>query len=81
KIGLFELAHHGTIFLDEISERDKPLQTRLLRVLQERQIMRLGSDQMILFYTRVISAIEQRLTKIIRDRTVRCCMYCRKRSD
>ncbi|MGJ2513571.1 sigma-54 interaction domain-containing protein, partial [Salmonella enterica subsp. enterica serovar Paratyphi A] len=77
KIGLFELAHHGTIFLDEISELDKPLQTRLLRVLQERQIMRLGSDQMIPVDIRVIAATNQTLTKLIADGTFREDLYYR----
>ncbi|EKA6164765.1 TPA: sigma-54-dependent transcriptional regulator [Salmonella enterica] len=77
KIGLFELAHHGTIFLDEISELDKPLQTRLLRVLQERQIMRLGSDQMISVDIRVIAATNQTLTRLIADGTFREDLYYR----
>lgn len=56
KIGLFELAHKGTIFLDEISEMPLALQGRLLRVLQERQIVRLGSDQVIPIDIRIIAA-------------------------
>lgn len=77
KIGLFELAHHGTIFLDEISELDKPLQTRLLRVLQERQIMRLGSDQIIPVDIRVIAATNQSLTQLISDGSFREDLYYR----
>ncbi len=56
KIGLFELAHRGTIFLDEISEISPKIQGRLLRVLQEREIMRLGGDRVIPVDLRVIAA-------------------------
>ncbi len=56
KIGLFELAHNGTIFLDEIGEMDRALQARLLRVLEERQVMRLGSDALIPVNIRVLAA-------------------------
>ena len=56
KIGLFELAHNGTIFLDEIGEMDRVLQGRLLRVLEERQVMRLGSDALIPVNIRVLAA-------------------------
>ena len=44
RAGLFELAHKGTIFLDEIGETSENVQIRLLRVLQEREIMRLGDE-------------------------------------
>ena len=47
KAGLFELAHKGTLFLDEIGEISLPLQAKLLRVLQEREIMRVGGDSVI----------------------------------
>ncbi|MFZ7103955.1 MAG: sigma 54-interacting transcriptional regulator [Peptococcaceae bacterium] len=56
KCGLFELAHNGTIFLDEIGEMAKELQAGLLRVLEERQVMRLGSDKIIPVNIRVIAA-------------------------
>ena len=64
KPGLFELAHKGTIFLDEISEIPLKLQGRLLRVLQEREIMRLGHDRMIPIDVRVISATNQDLKRL-----------------
>ncbi len=47
KAGVFELAHEGTIFLDEISEIPLELQGRLLRILQEKQVMRIGGDKVI----------------------------------
>ncbi|WHH60355.1 sigma 54-interacting transcriptional regulator [Petroclostridium sp. X23] len=56
KVGLFELAHRGTIFLDEISELPLNLQAKLLRVLQEREIRRIGDDKVIPIDVRVISA-------------------------
>jgi PAS domain S-box-containing protein len=64
KPGLFELAHKGTIFLDEISEIPLKLQGRLLRVLQEREIMRLGHDRLIPIDVRVISATNQDLKRL-----------------
>lgn len=54
--GLFELAHRGTIFLDEIGEMQLPLQSRLLRVLQEREVMRIGGDRVLPVKIRVIAA-------------------------
>lgn len=64
KIGLFELAHKGTIFLDEISEMPISLQGRLLRVLQERQIVRLGSDHVIPIDIRVIAATNREMSEL-----------------
>lgn len=61
KIGIFEIAHHGTIFLDEISEIPLNLQARLLRVLQEKEVMRLGSDKIIPVDVRIISATNKDL--------------------
>ena len=55
KIGKFEAAGHGTIVLDEISEMSLPLQAKLLRVLQERQIERIGSNQPVAVGARVIA--------------------------
>jgi len=56
KTGLFELAHGGTIFLDEISEIPLELQGRLLRVIQEREVMRIGDDCVIPVNVRIICA-------------------------
>ena len=56
KSGLFELAHNGTIFLDEIGATPLSLQSRLLRVLQEHEVMRIGGDRLIPVNVRVIAA-------------------------
>lgn len=56
KIGLFELAHGGTIFLDEISELSLPLQSNLLRVLQEKAVRRIGGERIIPVNVRIIAA-------------------------
>ncbi|WHH60360.1 sigma 54-interacting transcriptional regulator [Petroclostridium sp. X23] len=61
KVGLFEIAHKGTIFLDEIGDISPKLQGRLLRVLQEREIIRLGHDRIIPIDVRVISATNKNL--------------------
>jgi len=56
KMGLFELAHGGTLFLDEVSEMSPLLQGRLLRVIEEREIMRIGHDTVIPVDIRIIAA-------------------------
>ena len=66
KAGLFELAHNGSIFLDEVSELSTALQSRLLRVLQEKEIMRLGHDRVIPVNVRVISASNRNLKELVR---------------
>lgn len=61
KPGLFELAHQGTLFLDEIGELAPEIQSRFLRVLQEREIMRIGDDKIIPIDVRIISATNRDL--------------------
>lgn len=61
KQGLFELAHKGSIFLDEIGELPKALQSRLLRVVQEKEIMRIGGDKIVPVDIRIISATNKDL--------------------
>ncbi|WP_077328775.1 sigma-54 interaction domain-containing protein [Virgibacillus siamensis] len=63
--GLFEQAHKGTIFLDEIGDASPTIQNRLLRVLQERQILRVGGEQMISLDLRVIAATNKDLDTLI----------------
>lgn len=65
KLGLFEVAHTGTIFLDEIGEMDYVNQGRLLRVLQERAIIRLGSERIIPINVRIMAATNKNLRKLI----------------
>lgn len=65
KIGLFEQANNGTIFLDEIGDMPLSLQARILRVLQERQVMRIGSQSVIDINVRVISATNRKLMEMV----------------
>ncbi len=65
KMGLFELAHTGTIFLDEISEMSLHLQGRLLRVIEEREIMRIGHDTVIPVDIRIIAATNRNLETLV----------------
>ncbi|MGU3493951.1 propionate catabolism operon regulatory protein PrpR [Xanthobacteraceae bacterium A53D] len=77
KVGLFEAAHTGTLFLDEIGDMPLPLQTRLLRVLQEREIVRLGSVAPIPVDLRIIAATHQPLEELVRRREFRADLYYR----
>lgn len=77
KVGLFEAAHTGTLFLDEIGDMPVTLQTRLLRVLQEREIVRLGSVAPIPVDLRIIAATHQPLEELVRQRTFRADLYYR----
>ena len=63
KAGVFELAHDGTIFLDEIGEISPSIQSRLLRVLQEREVFRIGSDRVTSVNVRVLAATKEHLNK------------------
>lgn len=77
KLGLFEQATKGTVFLDEIGDMSLNLQARLLRVLQERQIMRLGSDKVIDVDIRIIAATNKDLPKAIEEKLFREDLYFR----
>ena len=77
KMGLFELAHRGTIFLDEISEISPKLQGRLLRVLQEREIMRLGDDKVVPVDVRIIAATNKDLYELMEEEAFRADLYYR----
>jgi DNA-binding NtrC family response regulator len=59
--GRFEIADHGTLFIDEISEISAPIQTKLLRVLQDRQFERVGGNETVTVDVRVIAATNRRL--------------------
>ncbi len=77
KIGLFELAHKGTIFLDEIGEIPITLQAKLLRVLQEKEIRRIGSTSVHPIDVRVVSATNINIEEKIRDGQFRSDLYYR----
>lgn len=71
KAGLFEVADQGTIFLDEVGELSLAIQTKLLRVLQEREITRVGGSKPIKVDVRVIAATHRDLQKCVREGTFR----------
>lgn len=77
KKGRFELAHAGTIFLDEIGDVSPALQAKLLRVLQERTFERLGGTKTIKVNTRIVSATNRDLEAMVRDGTFREDLYWR----
>ncbi len=71
KPGRFEIAHRGTIFLDEIDTTPENVQVRLLRILQEREVMRLGGDRKIPIDVRVIAAASQDLAVAVQQGRLR----------
>ncbi|QHT46058.1 PAS domain S-box protein [Bacillus sp. SB49] len=77
KKGMFELAHGGSLFLDEIAEMSLPLQTKLLRVIQERELMRLGGTSTIQLDVRLITATHQDLLQMVNKGSFREDLYYR----
>lgn len=77
KRGLFEVAHGGTIFLDEVSEMSPAMQVSLLRVLQEGEVRPLGADEVKMVNVRVISATNKSLEDAVRKGTFRDDLYYR----
>lgn len=77
KKGLFEIAHNGTIFLDEINSISLASQARLLRVLQEREVVRIGSDRVIPINVRVIAASNEDLISLVQESKFRTDLYYR----
>ncbi len=77
KAGMFELAHTGTLFLDEIGDLPLALQGRLLRVLQEREFVRVGGTQVIHLDVRVLCATHQDLRRLMAEGRFRTDLYYR----
>jgi transcriptional regulator with PAS, ATPase and Fis domain len=77
KQGLFEMAHNGTVFLDEISEMPLLLQSKLLRVIQEKEVRRIGDNKLIPVNVRVIAATNKNLYELIRQNLFRQDLYYR----
>ncbi|WP_053363165.1 sigma 54-interacting transcriptional regulator [Bacillus sp. FJAT-27251] len=77
KKGLFEVATNGTVFLDEIGEMPLSMQTKLLRALQEKEIMPVGGQKTIPVDVRVIAATNRDLEKMVEEETFRQDLYYR----
>jgi transcriptional regulator with PAS, ATPase and Fis domain len=77
KSGIFELAHNGTLFLDEIGEMSMDLQSRLLRVIQENEVIRVGGQKVIKVNTRIVAATNQNLYKQVQENKFRKDLYYR----
>lgn len=71
KPGLFELAHKGTLFLDEVAELPLTLQVKLLRAIQDKEIIRVGATKSIPIQVRIIAATNRNLEKMLREGTFR----------
>lgn len=77
KAGLFELAHGGTLFLDEVTEMSPAVQAKVLRVLEEREVMRLGDERMIPVNVRIIAATNRDIEEAVREGRFRADLYHR----
>ncbi|MCC5919299.1 MAG: sigma-54 dependent transcriptional regulator [Cyclobacteriaceae bacterium] len=77
KKGKFEMADGGTLFLDEVAEMDLSLQTKLLRVVQEREVTRIGSSKPISFNVRIITATHKDLSEEVKNGNFREDLYFR----
>ncbi len=71
RVGRFEMAHRGTLFIDEVGLMPLPLQSKLLRTLQEREIERIGESRPIKFDARIIAASNNDLRKMVKEGTFR----------
>lgn len=77
KEGYFEMAHTGTVFLDEIGEMNLQLQSKLLRVIQEKQVLRVGATKLTPFDARIIVATNRNLWQLVEDGAFRKDLYYR----
>ena len=77
KIGRFELANHGTLFLDEVGDIPLDLQPKLLRALQEKSFERLGGTKTIPIDVRLVAATNRNLIQMLRDKLFRSDLYYR----
>ena len=77
KLGKFELAHKGTIFLDEIGDMSLHLQAKLLRILQERELNKIGSKSNIFIDVRIVAATNKNLEEMVLNGTFREDLYYR----
>lgn len=77
RIGKFESAHGGTLFLDEVGEMELPLQSKLLRVLQERELTPVGSSNVVRLDVRIVAATNQDLLGLCREKLFREDLYYR----
>lgn len=77
KMGLFEFAHKGTFFLDEVEGMSPMLQVKLLRAIQEREVMRIGDDRLISVDVRIVAASNENLEQMVREGTFRSDLYYR----
>lgn len=77
KPGYFEFAHRGTLFLDEIEGMSQLLQLKLLRVIQEKEVLRVGGNKVISVDVRIIAATNENLRGMVRDGTFRKDLYYR----
>lgn len=77
KIGLLEYANGGTFFMDEVCELPMPLQTKLLRAIQDKQIRRIGGNELILVDVRIISATNENIEKALERQKLREDLYYR----
>jgi formate hydrogenlyase transcriptional activator len=77
KIGRFELAHHGTLFLDEVGDIPLELQPKLLRVLQEREFERLGGTRTLRVDVRLVAATNRNLAQMVEESLFRSDLYYR----
>ncbi|SHE31778.1 sigma 54-interacting transcriptional regulator [Clostridium fallax] len=77
KLGKFELAKGGTIFLDEIGEMEKSMQSKILRVIQEKEFQRVGGEETIKVDVRIITATHRNLEQMVKDSEFREDLYYR----